>query len=548
VAVRDLISLLPASVRDRVAAILNGRERLIALAGGAVAAVLVAVAVAASRDSGYSVLYAGLSPEEGGRAIAELQKLNVAYRTAEDGRLILVPKDELGTARLQLALRGIPKQDGDHWSLLDNQSLGISPFVEQVHYLRALESSLSQTIRGVDGVISATVKLALPKQTDLLGDAPKPSASVIVRLRPGLQLTASQVEGIEGLVAASVPGLKRDSVTIVDQTGRMLGRPGKDSVEQVPQQLGIARDIARRYEAMITDLLVPALGRENFRVSVDVDLDFSRAKEGSVTYGSGHLLSQDETIQNRSAAEVPIGIPGALSNRPPNTPTTATTPAAPETPKAAEKSESAPPSDTHKITNYNVDRNIQYIERPSWKLHTINVAVLVNATADRPLPADRVTSVKALVGTAIGAGQNRNVAVVELPFQEPATIADGGGWNKDRWMLIAEQNAVLAAAGLLLLLAGLRPLLRRVDANLVGVNQRAGQAGNLLSFGRNAAPAAANERTEADVPAGTARGPRLAPSPDPETVRTLVLNEPDRAAQVIKEWIASDRNRLKQAS
>ena len=109
------------------------------------------------------MLFAGLSGEEGGRAIAELQKLNVPYRITDGGRVILVPEADVGFARLQLAARGVPKQDGDQWALFDNESLGVSPFAEQVHYARAVETALAHTVRDVDGVVSATVKLALPK-------------------------------------------------------------------------------------------------------------------------------------------------------------------------------------------------------------------------------------------------------------------------------------------------------------------------------------------------------------------------------------------------
>jgi flagellar M-ring protein FliF len=181
------------------------------------------------------VLYAGLSGEEGGRTISELQKLVIPYRITEGGRVILVPAADVGRARLQLAARGVPKQDGDHWALLDNESLGVSPFVEQVHYVRAVETALARTVRDVDGVVSATVKLALPKQTDFLADAPKPSAAVMIRLRAGVQLTTAQIDGLAGLVSASVPGLTRENVTLVDQSGRVLNPNDKDALQQVPK-------------------------------------------------------------------------------------------------------------------------------------------------------------------------------------------------------------------------------------------------------------------------------------------------------------------------
>ena len=310
---------------------LGDRARVVLIGGGALAAAVIAVGVLWSSGSGYAVLYAGLSGEEGGRAIAELQKLNVPYRITEGGRVIQVPAADVGRARLQLAARGVAKRDADEWAILDNQSLGVSPFVEQVHYVRGIEAALSRTIGEVDGVTSAKVTLAIPKRTEFLGDSPKPSGSVLVRLRPGTQLSGAQVDGIVGIVASSVPGLARENVTVVDQSGAVLNPSSKGGMLQAPQQFEVTHEINRRYEALLTELLAPVLGRGNFRISSDAEVDFSQTKESLVKYGDSHVLSQDETIHIRSGdgAEQPAGIPGALSNRQPDDPTTKTKPPPP---------------------------------------------------------------------------------------------------------------------------------------------------------------------------------------------------------------------------
>ena len=449
------------------------------------------------------MLYAGLSAEEGGRTIAELQKLNIPFKITEGGRVIMVPAAEAGRARLQLAAHGVPKPEGDQWALFDNESLGVSPFAEEVHYNRAIETALARTVRDVDGVVSASVKLALPKQTDFLADAPKPSAAVMVRLRPGVQLTTGQVDGLVGLVAASVPGLMRENVTLVDQSGRVLNTNAKDGLQQVPQQLEIAREVARQYEAEITDLLVPVLGRGNFRVSADADIDFSQSKESLVKYGDSHVLSQDEAIHPRPPnGEQAIGIPGALSNRRPETPTapastqsrqspaaTAPQPPAPPAPETPDKPEPAqpPPPDSHRTTNFNIDRTVQYLEHPSWRLRAINIAVLINNPSSNPIPAERIQSVNTLVGSAIGIGENRRVTVVDLPFAEegvPAREANPPWW-KQRWMTTVEQNALLALAGLLVLLGGVLPLLRRTMNRAEAASQMAPFAGPLSRHPRS---------------------------------------------------------------
>lgn len=564
-----LRQVLPPAAAARVGPMLAGREKALGLAGAAIGLALLAVIVLWSWGSGYSVLFAGLSGEQGGLTLAELQKLNIPYRITEGGRVILVPSADVGRARLQLAAHGIPKHGDDEWSILDNESLGVSPFVEQVHYVRGIESALAHTVGEVDGVISAKVSLALPKDTDFLGNAPKPSASVLVRVRPGTELSAAQVDGIVGLVASSVPGLSRDRVTIVDQTGRQLTGDGKDGLQGVPQQLALAREITHRYEASVTDLLAPVLGRGNFRVSADADIDFSQSKESLVRYGDSHVLSQDITTHTRTGdGDQAIGIPGALSNRRPDNPVTsappapAAAPAAPATAPAANgatgqtaaspaAAAAAPPqptsSDSHKTTNYDIDRTVQYREQPPWRMRSISIAVLVNNGSGKPLPAARIAAVKTLVASAIGAEQNPHVTVVDLPFERvgASSAAPGAPWWTEPWMAAVEHNALLALAGMLALFGGLLPMLRWVTT--LAAPPVAARSGG----GARAAAAAAAAARQADLPEPPARPAGASQdvfSIEAETVQTLVNNDPARTAQVIRGWIAGDRNSLKQAS
>src|SRR5208283_353882 len=121
------------------------------------------------------------------------------------------------------------------------------------------------------------------------------------------------------------------------------------------------------------------------------------------------------------AGDQPMGIPGALSNQRPETPTTANPPQqnqqqqnqpgqpnpAQATPPAKDAAPS--PSDTHKTTNYDIDKTVQFLEHPSWRLRGVNIAVLVNNPTGSPIPAERLQSVNKLVASAIGAGQNPRV-------------------------------------------------------------------------------------------------------------------------------------------
>ena len=195
---------------------------------------------------------------------------------------------------------------------------------------------------------------------------------------------------------------------------------------------------------------MPVLGRDNFRVSADADIDFSHWQESSVKYGDSHILSEDAASHFRASnSEQAIGIPGALSNRPPETPTVPALPAAGQTgavpaPTAApaaselEKPAKEPPPDTHRTTNYDIDRTMQSLEHPSGKLRAINIDVLVNNPLRNPIPAQRIQAINKLVSAAIGSGENRHITVVDLPFARRAAApvmpirrgGGNGGWRR----------------------------------------------------------------------------------------------------------------------
>jgi len=402
------------------------------------------------------------------------------------------------------------------------------------------------------------VTLTLPKQTDFLDDQPKPSASVLLRLRPGIVLTGAQVTGIVGLVAASASGLTADHVTVVDQTGAVLNPDTKGDALPA-HQIELTRQIDQRYETLITELLVPVLGRGNFRVTADADIDFSQSKESLIKYGDSHVLSEDQTTHVHGAeTDQAIGIPGALSNKRPETPTTnaqtpppqaqqaqpqqAQQPGQPQQQAQTPQPAPAPPADTHKTTNYDIDKTVQFLEHPSWKLRGINVAVVVNNPTGSPLPAERLQAISKLTSSAIGVGQNPKVTVVDLPFE---TEDAGGGdpntpvWRQP-WIEAVGQNALLALAGLMALFGGVFPLTRRLTSAQLAIPERAAAQGPATA----AATTAAAPEQQRLVPAAS---PQDVFTIEGDTVQALVTHDPARTAQVIRGWIASDRVNLKPA-
>ena len=173
----------------------------------------------------YKVLLSNFSDRDGGAIIAALQQMNIPYQFAEGGGAILVPAERVHDTRLKLASQGLPKGGNVGFELMENQKLGVSQFLEQVNFQRALEGELARSINSIAMVQSARVHLAIPKPSVFVRDKQPPTAAVLVNLYPGRTLDVQQVNSIIHLVSSSVPELTAKNVTVVDQNGLLLSSP-----------------------------------------------------------------------------------------------------------------------------------------------------------------------------------------------------------------------------------------------------------------------------------------------------------------------------------
>src|SRR5512143_776397 len=250
----------------------------------------------------YRVLYAHLSDRAGGEVIAALEQLDIPYHlTAADGS-IEVPADQLHAARYRLAARGLPRSDADAQDEAERAPrFGASSLEEQQRYQHALETDLARSIQSLEAVELARVHLALPKVSPFLRDAPPATAAVLVRLRPGAQLSAEQVATIQTLVAASVPRLKRGDVQVLDPRGVLLGGAAPDAGQSA--RLALEQDLAHRALAVLT----PWLGKDRVNVQVTATLDDSDVRQTveqvrNVVVG-GRAQPLEKTVRTMHAPE-----------------------------------------------------------------------------------------------------------------------------------------------------------------------------------------------------------------------------------------------------
>jgi flagellar M-ring protein FliF len=222
----------------------------------------------------YRVLYTQLSDRAGGEVITALEQLDIAYRLSAADGTIEVPADRLHAARYRLAARGLPKSDDDAQDEVDRAPrFGASSLQEQQRYQHALEIDLARSIQKLEAVELARVHLALPKVSPFLRDAPPATAAVLVRLRPGAQLSEEQVTTIQTLVAAGVPRLKRAEVQVLDPRGVLLGSATPEAEQS--QRLALEQDLVRRGLAVLT----PWLGEDRVSVQVTATLEDSETRQ-----------------------------------------------------------------------------------------------------------------------------------------------------------------------------------------------------------------------------------------------------------------------------
>lgn len=416
---------------------MSPRQRM---AGAAALAFGIALAVGVwlwNQEPPYAVLFSGVEEKDGGAIVTALQQQNIPYRIENGGTTIMVPGARANELRLTLAAQGLPRGGSVGFELLESQKLGLSQFHEQVNYQRALEGELARTIQSIGAVAGARIHLAIPKQSAFLRNEQKPTASVVLNLRPGRKLDQAQIAGIVHLVASSVPELSADQVSVIDQNGNLLARKRKQGgVALDDTQLEYVRNVEESYAARIQKILDPVLGAGNFRAQVMADVDFDASEQTSETFKPNPspttAVRSQQTAENIANQPGPVGVPGALSNQPP-VPATApiTNPAIPG--QVAQSGPASIPLNSNKTAtiNYEVDKTVQHVKRAVGQVRRLSVALVVNNKSEKdakgnikaaPLSEAEVRKINDLVREAVGYNEKRGdtINVTNTAFTDPA--------------------------------------------------------------------------------------------------------------------------------
>lgn len=510
------------------------------------------------RQAEWRVLYSNLADKDGGAIVAQLSQMNIPYKHSEGGGAILVPADKVYDTRLRMASQGLPKGSVAGFEMMDANRFGMTQFQERLAFQRGLEGELTRSIQALSSVQSARVHLALPNQNGFFREQQKPSASVLVSLVAGRTLDRAQLAGIVHLVSSSVPEMKADAVSVLDDTGKLLSSPpdgsnpagGADA-----QQLQYAQQLEQTYSRRILDILEPVVGRQNVKAQVTAELDFTQVESTSESHKPNQTpdstaIRSQQLMESSNAADggPASGVPGASSNQPPG-PTSAPINGATQTLTAAGAGSGINgPSKRESIINYEVDKTVRVVRGGTGVVKRLSAAVVLNhqtttdskgKTTTTPLSPEQIEQMTALVRETIGFNKERgdSVNLMNAPFaSESVEVVEPALWQQpavQEWVRSLIWPVGTLLFGVLVWLGVIRPSFKALA-----------QSQPKRTMTQHQLDAIESEELERPQLAGPARSREPAGPTEGELAlvdaRKLTRDNPAAVANIVKSWMSGE--------
>ena len=440
----------------------------------AIAAVILYISM---QQPAMTTLYSSVSEAEKSKIIDSLKNMGIEVQLDPATGEILVPGNVYHQARISLAAQGLPEYSGGGFDALDNMPLGISRSVEGVKLRQAQEAELSKSITEISSIQSARVHLALPEKSVFVRDQTPPTASVFVSLKNGRKLDQTQVLAITNLVSSSVPAMSPSNVSIIDQFGNLLSNAPDDPDQALADsQLEYRMRLENIYRSRIQSLVTPIVGAGNVNAQVNLEIDFTRKEisQEIVDPDTYATLSEQNSL-NVTAKKDSVGIPGAISNEPPQEATVnqEQNQAGLATNEPAAEEEKFETKSSTNLKNYEVSKTYETVKNPSNLITRIDAALLIRdrkvvnpdtgLTAYEPVPQEVITQVENLVKSALGIKQERgdSLTVTSQPFVEEfegfVTKWYEGAWFRS----IVEKTLLVLLIGVVAL-GVVRPMLNKI--------------------------------------------------------------------------------------
>ena len=355
----------------------------------------------------YATLYSGLEPSEAGEITEFLTEQNIPYELADGGKTISVPSGDVYKMRISLASQGLPRSGNIGYSIFDQSNLGMTEFLQNLNFRRALEGELMRTIMQLSDVQAARVHIVMPKDRLFAKDKKEATASIVLKLKNPAGLSKSQLAGITHLVASSVEGLKPENISIVDYNGNLLtSQTDSDPLAGLStSQLEVRKNVEGYLEKKAQSMLDGVIGSGKSIVRVTAELDFKQVESTSELYdpNSTVVRSEEKTEETKTASD-----------------------------KSDETNESNDDSRVEtSITNYEINKTVEHIINSIGNIKRLSVALLIDGVyipaeggegatgvVYQPRPQEELDRIASIVKNAVGFDADRSdqIEVMNIAF------------------------------------------------------------------------------------------------------------------------------------
>ncbi len=479
-----------------------------------------------ARQPSLALRYGGLGEQEAARIVEKCRDAGVAVELKEGGTAVFVPQDKVYSLRLTMASAGLPAGDNRGYQILDEQSFGASPFTERVRFRRAIEGELARSVQTLAAVAAARVHLVQP-ESGLFRKADQASASVVVKLQGGYELTSSNVAAIRHLIAGGAEAMEPSRVVVVDDHGNLLSGEADDGVSARTSSLfDQKRQEEERLARKAEQHLLAVLGPGRATVQVSVDMDMSTVETESKQVGPDKGLTVKETIQESKTSE-----PGTKGGAAGTT------------------------SDTTSDTEYEVPVKTERRTVLAGQIKSKSVSVFVDLTVPTPegegadttprkLPV--LDEIKENIKNALGlrlageaAAAGAAAAAAEGTGTDTLTVTEASFYRPPATSELESEDQGLFTKDFLLEIARRSSLGLLVVGALLALRMFRGPKKKLASMGEGApALAAAGQTVGGILPASGAQG-----SPDllKAHITKALQDNPDEVKRLFLSWVETEK-------
>ncbi|MBX2989631.1 MAG: flagellar M-ring protein FliF [Bacteroidetes bacterium] len=487
----------------------------------------------------YGTLFSNLAPQDASKIVEKLQEKKVEYKLEDNGKTIVIPKDNIYDVRLALAGEGLPQSSIVGYEIFDRTNLGVSDFVQKVNYRRALEGEIARTILQIEEVEGARVHIVVPEKALFKDDEKPTTASIVLKLKSGKPLRRENIQGIVHLVSSSIEGLDPSNVTIVDSRGTMLSdvEKGNSLAARTSTQYELQQRVENYLSQKAQTLLEGVVGPGNARVQVSAELDYRQVERTLEQYDPDKTVVRSEQVTEE---------------------------------KSVVNDSSSPSTRNNSVTNYEVNKSIEHIIENVGGIKRLTIAGIVNdvprqvekegrtVTEFQSRKPEEMNQLSEIVKRAVGFDEKRNdeVALVNLPFG--GNVESEGFLYKDapanNWTEILQDDsygklltllAMLGAVGMMWVLlskfrGGSDPELGEILGTRVDV--LSGDAGRLgAASPQRGALGGKNQRRQLAAAGNTLLSDEAQIREErQQRIAEYIANRPKEAGRLLKVWLVDN--------